>query len=546
MTILLLPTELVLRVICFLDLSELSALQRSHSSFRNLIRDSSGIQYRFAAAVAGVENNDFNDLEAYKRLSLLRDRNTAWFNLDRSIDFHKIISGIASPSTIYDLTGGLYFRGHASKRSMHYCKLPSSPSDTPMWKRIDVDKRLVDIGVAAFEHNLIAILTMQSRKLIHKFFRTPNTLASGKFIIEISLLELSTGSSHPLAKSPTLLIGDSEPGQPSILIEIVGEYLVLVMTYRDRFPVSRDRLMVFEWKTGVVNLQRQFSGNSGYHDVIFLTPRLLLLPNANFNTLDIWEIPTGSMPVPTEPFFSFSLPPLRPGITPINVSCRAEPNPAPSGLRHSQAPFHDSAEDAVIVFSARGLSAYSLYVHRSALVKACTTHRPEDEKRAWQYLPVVGAVGRIPRKRVRIWKDWGPPITRIFDSSLRLITTTAGQRAIDAHFRLLDFNPSTVKRALRETAPSENRKIVCEPETVEIEMFSESVTTELSYVATSIPLQDAWWGRFRGMMMDEERLIVLLVGFYINKPGHSSGNTTISTDRRRYHADRGVTHRKPS
>ena len=152
-----LPPELIFRVFCFLDLPELCVLQRTHSTFRQSIQDSQWLQYCFAATRAGVQNNIHTAHSASERLALLNHREKGWLHMN--IDFQKSIPNVKCPSGIYDLTGRIYFRGDQSRKSIHYCQLPSRSSDTVSWKTVNVNKPLVDIGVSVYEHDLIAILT---------------------------------------------------------------------------------------------------------------------------------------------------------------------------------------------------------------------------------------------------------------------------------------------------------------------------------------------------------------------------------------------------
>ncbi|KAG6908210.1 hypothetical protein DXG01_005682 [Tephrocybe rancida] len=516
-----LPPEIILQILCFLDLSELALLQCTSSILCDLIQDSQGLQYRFAAAAAGVEDNAYTSHAAHERIKLLKNREEGWLNVD--IDFEKTIPIISFPSGIYDLTGGIYFRGDWSRRTIHYCRLPSQPSDAAVWKQITVDKPLVDIGVSVFEHDLIAILTY-----------TPSPKDPRRHVIEVALFELSTGKPHPLAKSPVLFVSESSLSQPSILLEIVGEHLVLVLAQHTLEADAKDSLRVFEWKTGALkmNVERDYRG---YHDVVFLSPTILLLPNYHHNTFDIWEIPVGGAPVPTEPYLALALPGLRHGSGLANISCRCEPNPAPSGTPHSPAPFHTSPDDAIIVFNihlhtTHMTTAYSLFVHRSALLKACTTSLPGDAEGVIHYIPRELAQQRVPGEHVRAWDNWGPQFTRAIDGTdipLRWITTTAGQRAIITYEEvdedggeiwqystLLDFNPLHVEAAAREkeSLPGdyEDHEVIREASTFPVFGLFEPITTRLPYLSLEVPVDPAWSDRAMGLLLDEERLLALL------------------------------------
>ncbi|KAG6844656.1 hypothetical protein H0H87_005107 [Tephrocybe sp. NHM501043] len=485
-----------------------------------MIQNSLGLQYRFNVVPAGVVTNEHSSHDALDRIRSLRDRVEGWFHMQ--LDFRRFIPVINFPSGIYDLTGGIYFRGDSGRKTIHYCELPSAPIDVAVWKQVHVDKTLVDIGVSVYEHDLIAIMTF-----------TPHPSIPRRNVIEIHLLQLSTGKPHPLAKNPVLFISETRASQPSMLIEIVGDHLVLVMSQHTPHFHFLDSLRVFEWKTGVLKLDVHRATRT-YHDVIFLSPLILLLPNYNHNTLDIWQIPIGTEPAPTEPFLALALPGLTPGTLISNISCRAEPNPAPSGTPYSTAPFHDNPEDAIVVFNVQlhtlRNSSYTLFVHRRALLRACTTSTLQDEAGVTHYLPSLLEDGLIPGKRARAWADWGPDISRVLDASdipLSWITTTAGQRAIVTYNEegdedeeiyqysmLLDFTPAAKDRVSRDIhrglAELEDHQLMVDPSEEFIFGLAEPVRSKLPYVSIAMPFNPAWGDRFNGMLMDEERILVLL------------------------------------
>ncbi|KAG6826019.1 hypothetical protein H0H92_001410 [Tricholoma furcatifolium] len=525
MELLSLPLELLLRTLCFLDAKDIHALSQTHSTFFRLIHDSMLLQLYLAGTVAGVKNNVRSSLSALDRLRLIKRRELGWSNM--STYFSTTIPGINSASSIYDLSGGIYFRGDTNQKTIHFCTLPSESTDKVLWERIDVDKSLVDIGVSVFEHDLIAVLTVTD-------------LPSDRHAVEILLLELSSGKPHPLAKCPTLLVSEDEPYRPtSVLIEIVGEHLVLVMNNTEHIHVD-DVLRVFQWKSGTEKMNVKFS-NDSYYDFVFLSPTTLLFPNSQFNTLDIWEIsesPSETTP-PAEPFLRLALPGINAtgGWTVLNMLCRAEPNPTPSGTPHLRAPFHNDPANAIVVFNISLITesgdymAYTLFVHRNALLEASTAKCSGDDLEVIHYLPSDMSFGRIPGSRVRAWEKWGPAISRVFDATLTdvdWITTTAGQRAVfvvheddeeesDAVYlrpMVLDFNPYSIRRISRAMQRDLRVDLLVKMDssTIDLDIFEHPVTTHLPYAGVELPLQEYWAVQSAAFLMDQERLIVLLHG----------------------------------
>lgn len=250
---------------------------------------------------------------------------------------------------------------------------------------------------------------------------------------------------------------------------------------------------------------------------MFLSPQILLLPNAAENVFEFWHVPSTAETAPTSPIGALGLPPFKEGHFISMLSCRGEPNPVTGGLPYSTRPYHPSAMDAIIIFNLRvqGMgvvvpwNSFSIFAHRRALLKLCLdiTSPLTD-----------GNVPLIP------WAQWGPSITRWLGGGVlptRWITTTSGQRCV---FRLarsgdepsspivvFDFNPTSVKRAA--VAEASSRRIACVPGPTEIihRSFEAPIVSALPYACYVSP--DVF--DYDGLLMDEERLIGLQVHFFL-------------------------------
>ena len=142
-----------------------------------------------------------------------------------------------------------------------------------------------------------------------------------------------------------------------------------------------------------------------YGGLVFLSPQILLLPNAAENVFEFWHVPSTAETAPTSPIGALGLPPFKEGHFISMLSCRGEPNPVTGGLPYSTRPYHPSAMDAIIIFNLRvqGMgvvvpwNSFSIFAHRRALLKLCLdiTSPLTD-----------GNVPLIP------WAQWGPSITR--------------------------------------------------------------------------------------------------------------------------------------
>jgi F-box-like len=152
-----LPTELLIRIFCDLNVSDLVSCQLTHSSLCTIIRDSVVLSYRKALQLAGAEDNPSSKLAISERLELLNARENAW--RDVRIDFKQNIEVNYNTSGIYDLTGGVYLLGDDSRRAFHYFTLPTKSSDVTKWSKIDVERNIIDMAFAIYEHDLLAIVT---------------------------------------------------------------------------------------------------------------------------------------------------------------------------------------------------------------------------------------------------------------------------------------------------------------------------------------------------------------------------------------------------
>ena len=342
-----------------------------------------------------------------------------------------------------------------------------------------------------------------------------------------------------------------------VLIEIVGEYLALLIT----FPLVRDANMFFlvHWKKGEAHrvsilqllpsfdikapcVQLRSSEWSAYDCFSFLTEDTLIIPNLLQNNLEIMRIVVDESDDDVPHLVSLctlNLPPLAEQASIIRLGCRAEPNPMGSGPgpllvpAPSNRPFRDTAVDAIVIFDlliedmnshANGPTPFTFIVHRRALI----AHIPRTQRACAPFRTVAGAAPTtVP------WSAWGVPVTRWFESdqSSRWITTTAGQRAVTMENRMStpiivrDFNPYAVHTALAQgrtqqewdhnvreksrVLPNGNRQTVKVEEDVILagSIFREDVRSALPYIET---VTRARYG-YEGVMIDEERILGLEV-----------------------------------
>ncbi|KAF5376252.1 hypothetical protein D9615_008453 [Tricholomella constricta] len=329
-----LPPEIVVRILCFLDLAELASIIQADSTLHAYFKAFPILQYRFATQAAQVEDNprSTHGSVVTERLALLNSREQGWARLN--FDFQRTIPVRHHPTGIYDLVGGVYLLGDDGRRRLHYCKLPSTPADPTGWSHIDVDCTFVDVGLNIYEHDLIAVVTTKPHPTERR----------------CHILQFSTGKPHPLARSPVLFVSKSRWPRPSIGIEIVGVHLALVITHFLNPLQPCDQFYVFEWQTGTLKM-KVHAPNHTYASVVFLSPTLLLLPNTRTAALDVWAIPAADTDAPTHALVTLALPQLAPGYVLVRLASRGEPNPtthpAPAPAPASAPAFATARDEAL-------------------------------------------------------------------------------------------------------------------------------------------------------------------------------------------------------
>jgi len=229
-----------------------------------------------------------------------------------------------------------------------------------------------------------------------------------------------------------------------------------------------------------------------------------------------------------------NLPPLARRASIDHLMCRGEPNPTGSGhsaIPAPDRPFHDKAEDAIIMFTLFALDNYNgrcqftFIVHRSALL----AHIPAAYLECAPFcsppeLTPAAALVQVP------WSAWGPTATRWFEGdlmALNWITTTAGQRSVTfkgdntTPIIVRDFNPYSV-RAARVLATASGKSLQgswstqlpngnsmslkAEDSVIAAgSMFKEDVRSSLPYV--EIVTQTEY--EYDGVLIDEERILGL-------------------------------------
>ena len=378
--------------------------------------------------------------------------------------------------------------------------------------------------------------------------------------MELQLLSFSTGQPHPLAEQPVIFIDERNLSVPlntqSTKIEIVGDFLVLLISFPE-WSMNQDMFLLVRWKTGVTHcvrvpgsleirapslilyVQLASPEKGTYNHFTHLSQDTLVIPNLIHNTFEITKIVIDNDDTPhLEIVCVLHLPPLAQSTSLSHICCRSEPKPTGSERlvipSRSGRPFHDKAEDAIVIFNMSynhffrtHMDWFTLTVHRRALL----SHIPA----AYRACPPFGSTPEPTPALVEVpWSIWGPPATRLFmgnPTTMDYTETTAGQRAVMLEGYMptpvvaRDFNPYAV-RAARSLAsasgqsqqgdwstllPNGNRMSLKVEDSVLTagSIFEEDVWSSLPYVETVTE------GRYQydGVLMDDERILCFQVRF---------------------------------
>lgn len=191
-----LPAELLVKVFQYLHLRDLLAVSEVNHTFLEIVGGSSLLQYSIELEKSQSQDlpSTLNIAEKLRRLQALEN---GWNTL---CDMRKTsVRVVHRPSNIYDLTAGVYILGDRSRfshrvtMSLRYMDLAAAveasrdheiqedaPTDEREWSEIVVGRRIVDIGLALQEHDLVAVITRMRNPGPHPQY-VSHRMASMKF-----------------------------------------------------------------------------------------------------------------------------------------------------------------------------------------------------------------------------------------------------------------------------------------------------------------------------------------------------------------------------
>ncbi|KAH9170111.1 hypothetical protein EDB89DRAFT_1980645 [Lactarius sanguifluus] len=454
LTLLDIPPELIVSIILCLSPHDIMSCQGTCRALCGVCKDTA-LRYLVELERHGVSDDLRPGISYPERLLLLQRREEAWANLD----FRKSVQvTVPFESTgIYDFTGGAFLLGtrlHSASRQptigYSYLTLPSlsSTDDQKLkWHGIGLGIQILDVGMAVHEHDLIVALT---------------------------------ACPHPLAEQPIIFIASISLilGHCNVLIEVVGEYLALLITFPWR-DANEDMFFLLRWKKGEAHYLRS-SEWGAYSYFSFLTEDTLVIPNLLQNTLEIVRIVVDGSDddIPRiVPLCTLGLPPLVEHASIVRLACRAEPNPTGSSpLRippRSSRPFRDKAADAIVLFNLLiefpETRPFAFVVHRRALIAL------------------------IPPAQLP-WYAWGCATLNPY-----AVRAALAREATQGRSQEYDGDAQQL--------PNGNRQVLEVAEAVILAgtVFREDVRSALPYIETVTQKRF----RYEGVLIDEERILGL-------------------------------------
>ncbi|KAF8337266.1 hypothetical protein F5887DRAFT_890629, partial [Amanita rubescens] len=419
-----LPHDLLERIFLYLDAQDVRRRTFVSRRINNFVPSSVILRYRLACHAAGVVDNPCCNLSFAERYEALIKREKAWWRFQPA--FIKTFHDAFKASPICSLTSGVHLYGESGGRNLHYCFLPSTPDDVLRWTTIPshapVKNWIVPLHISVRWAWPVVIMISWSSS-------SPRVWYS----LYITLLQFSTGEHHPLAHRPRIDVGEYEMGQ-HVFLEVAGDNIALLI---DTYGISQ--LSIFDWKTGLKKLQHH-TLETAYCRLAFVSPEILLVPNAIKGQYEVWRIPMEADGVPYQ-MLGLCFPALSKGHSIIRFEdCRGRPNPH-NMLRTSPKPFHTSPDETVIITIVNIAVSPNQFGPRFALFIRCRS--------------LLEAITNLTHVKSIPWSEW-EPVSRWFSTGNgdQTWSNTSGQRWVflepvddgDERYRLsiIDFNPYNV------------------------------------------------------------------------------------------------------
>jgi len=339
---------------------------------------------------------------------------------------------------------------------------------------MNLDMNIVEIGTSIEENDLLVCIVRTIEEEVSNYT---------VILLRYSTMKAHDGSANPIF---SLCSATESQGEPSIAIEVSGENLAIVASFRNNAVIyEMDCLHIYDWKTG-----RKKTDPFLVYDpaLVFLREDILLNPNAIRQRFDIYYIPPSSSLLPdgshaeVRRIHHLLLPPMQEDRFITSFSCFCRPNPTANAefpkYTDEKRPYANKPAKAIARFDitvrARDVAVpdkFVMIIHRQALLDLVPLDAiMEDSESSTKDLTEANGGDEKPefKPSMQPWESWGPPITRWFDGnevSSIFTSTNSGQRCVQFTvskdqsddeipqgsvrdtMHILDFNPWNVRIA---------------------------------------------------------------------------------------------------
>lgn len=152
-----LPSELIVRILSNLFMPDLAICRRTNHFLRNLIEDSVELQYLIELEVSGMEDNPYSTMAVSKRLGYLKAMTERWTTLSFS---RKICVTTEPFLDLFDFSSGVFLHLANESKTIRYVQVPPSPAHAPIWRNINIGRRIIGWAPPIPQYDLLALSTM--------------------------------------------------------------------------------------------------------------------------------------------------------------------------------------------------------------------------------------------------------------------------------------------------------------------------------------------------------------------------------------------------
>ncbi|KAJ7037948.1 hypothetical protein C8F04DRAFT_951990 [Mycena alexandri] len=493
-----LPVELLCQVLYLLEVDDLLRCGSVNRYFRNLVRESSRLQFtlelakhRMLSLMPPAEFPSFST-----RLKLLRDRERNWRSPEHWGEGQKLT--LPPTGTVYEFVGGYYANGredeHKVTSGISFFQLPSTEptnSEEPLktWTHAMGGLKIVDFTFDP-PQDLLVLVTLAP--------------AQCESVYQLHLRSFATNEPHPDSSLPMGILPClpkvTEHQVPlettgAVRVQVSGDLVALLV--KEVHDSVSAHLQIWNWRHGS-HYSCAMARMAGIEDFTFLSDFTFLIvrPSGRFECYT-FENPISYSTAPVLKS-SYNLPPLQDGFMYwyICMSSNPAPGQVPRGGEGTgnrvYYPRPDERIHACCLYIFKPTGPGDHHVHSFVFFLNVKIRSRQMHVRS-----LLVGVQTVP------WEAWGPQNTRWFDEALSTDWQHAlyGLKTVECidpfnptlprlgpaqrHLRLRDYNPYSLRASAHENGEDESRwtrRIVTTPSTTPSRgVFMHDIVSSLPY-----------------------------------------------------------------